>query len=236
MSKNRIWELDAFRGVCIIGMVMIHFVFDLVSLFGLVAWEYNSVFVFVMNWGGILFLLISGTCATLGTHSVRRGLIVFGCGLLVTAVTVGMYLLGIAHPIIIIYFGALHCLGVCMMLWYFFKKLPTWVLGVLGGIMVLLGFWCKTLRVEYPYLIWLGLTTPTFATSDYFPLLPYLGFFLLGAVIGRVLYRDKKTLLPRVNPRAPLIRFCTACGRHSLIIYLVHQPVISLIILLLAKV
>ena len=233
--KNRIWELDAFRGLCVIAMVVIHFVFDLVSLFGLVDWEYGSVFSFIMNWGGIAFLLISGICATLGTRSVRRGLIVFGCGMLVTAVTAGMYLLGMAHPIIIIYFGVLHCLGVCMMLWFFFKKLPTWALGTLGCVMVIAGFWLRTLRVELPYLIWLGLTTPTFATSDYFPLLPNLGFFLLGAVIGRILYRKKQTLLPKLNVRNPMIRFCTACGRHSLIIYLVHQPVLSLVIMLLAK-
>lgn len=235
MSKNRIWELDAFRGLCVIGMVIVHFVFDLVTLFGLVDWAYNSVFTFIMNWGGILFLLISGICATLGTRSVRRGLIVFGCGMLVTAVTAGMYLLGMAHPIIIIYFGVLHCLGVCMMLWCFFKKLPTWALGVLGGILVIAGFWIRDLWVEFPYLIWLGLTTPTFATSDYFPLLPNLGFFLLGAVIGRTLYRRKETLLPKGNVKNPIIRFCTACGRHSLMIYLVHQPVLSLVIMLLAK-
>ena len=60
MSKNRIWELDAFRGLCVIGMVIVHFVFDLVTLFGLVDWAYNSVFTFIMNWGGILFLLMSG--------------------------------------------------------------------------------------------------------------------------------------------------------------------------------
>ena len=234
--KNRIWELDAFRGLCVIGMVIVHFVFDLVSLFGLVDWQYNPVFNFVMNWGGVLFLLISGICATLGTRCVKRGVIVFGCGMLVTAVTAGMYLLGMAHPLIIIYFGVRHCLGVCMVLWYFFKKLPTWALGVLGSIMIITGLLIKPLRVEFPYLIWLGFTTPTFATSDYFPLLPNLGFFLLGAVIGRTLYRKKETLLPKTNVQNPIIRFCTACGKHSLIIYLLHQPVLSLVIMLLAKI
>lgn len=233
--KNRIWEIDALRGLCVVGMVIVHFVFDLVSLFALVQWEYNKLFSFVMNWGGVLFLLISGVSATLGRRSFRRGLIVFGCGLLVTAVTAGMYLLGLAHPIIIIYFGALHCLGICMMLWGLLKKLPTPALAVSGGILAIAGLLIRNVRVESPYLFWLGLTTDTFASSDFFPLLPYLGFFLLGAFLGRTLYREKTTLLPRVDTRNPLIRFCTACGRHSLIIYLLHQPILAVTIMLLAE-
>ena len=233
--KKRIWELDALRGVCVIGMVVVHFVFDLVSLYGLVYWEYNALFSFIMNWGGVLFLLISGVCATLGSHCVRRGLIVFGCGLIVTAVTAGMYLLGIAHPSIIIYFGVLHCLGICMMLWYFLKKLPTWALGILGALLTVTGLLIRNLRVENPYLFWLGLTTETFSTADFFPLLPYLGFFLLGAVLGRTLYRSKTTLLPKISTANPFIRFFTACGRHSLIIYLLHQPALSLLIIILTK-
>ncbi|MBQ7801336.1 MAG: DUF1624 domain-containing protein [Oscillospiraceae bacterium] len=234
--KNRVWELDALRGVCVIGMIVVHFVFDLVSLYGLVRWEYNSLFSFIMNWGGVLFLLISGICATLGSRSVRRGLIVFGCGLIVTAVTAGMYLLGIAHESIIIYFGVLHCLGICMMLWYFLKKLPTWALGLLGAALAITGLLIRDLRVESPYLFWIGLTTETFATADFFPLLPYLGFFLLGAFLGRTLYREKTTLFPKADPGHPIIRLFTACGRHSLIIYLLHQPVLSLIIIVLAKI
>ena len=233
MGKSRIWELDALRGLCIIGMVIIHFVYDLVSLYGLVKWTYTPAFSFVMNWGGVLFLMISGICATLGSRCVRRGLIVFGCGMLVTAVTAGMYLLGMANASVIIYFGVLHCLGVCMLAWYLLRRLPTWALALLGSAMVAAGFLVKTFRVDFPYLIWLGLTTPTFTTSDYFPLLPYLGFFLLGAVLGRTLYRNKQSLLPKANLRNPIIRVLIACGKHSLPIYLLHQPVLSLIILIL---
>lgn len=233
--KQRIWELDALRGLCVAGMVAVHFVFDLVSLFGVVDWEYNTLFTFIMNWGGVLFLLISGICATLGTRSVRRGIIVFACGMLITAVTVGMYLLHMANRIIIIYFGVLHCLGICMMLWYFLKRLSAKVLGILGAVMAAVGLWLKTITVDFPWLIWLGLTTPTFATADYFPLFPYLGFFLLGACIGRTVYRGQKTLLPQVNTQTALIRFFTFCGKHSLIIYLLHQPVLAVVIGIIAQ-
>lgn len=235
MAKGRIWELDALRGACVLGMVIVHFIFDLVELYGLVKWEYPLLFSFMTNWGGVAFLLISGICATLGSRCIRRGLIVLGCGMLVTAVTAGMYLLGMADAGIIIWFGVLHCLGVCMASWHFLQKLPTPALGLLGVAMAAAGFRINTLRADTPYFIWLGLTTPTFSTPDYFPLLPYLGFFLLGTVLGRTIYRSKQSLLPKANVHNPIIRFCTLCGKHSLIIYLAHQPVLSLLIMLFAK-
>lgn len=233
--KKRIWELDALRGLCIIAMVLIHFIYDAVCFFGLFSWQFTPAFRILMNWGGVIFLVISGICATLGTRCVRRGLIVFGCGMLITAVTVGMYLLGFAQHIIIIYFGVLHCLGICMILWHFLKKLPTWALTLLGCAIITLGLWFRSFRVESPWLFWLGLINGIFESADFFPLLPYLGFFLLGTVIGRTLYRRKQTLLPSANTHSPLIRFCTVCGKRSLPIYLLHQPLIALVIWLLGR-
>ena len=90
--KKRIWELDALRGVCILGMVIVHFVYDLVELYALVPMAYPKWFAFIKDWGGVLFLLLSGTCATLGSGHTRRGLVVFACGMVCTLVTVyGLY-------------------------------------------------------------------------------------------------------------------------------------------------
>ena len=227
--KKRIWELDVFRGICILGMVLVHFIYDLVELYGSIDWSYPAVFSFVKDWGGVLFLLLSGVCATLGSRSVRRGLIVFACGLVCTAVTAGMYLLGFAGKYIIIWFGVLHCLGLCMILWAPLKKLPTWALAVLGAVIIAAGFWTNGIRVECTWLFPLGLTYRGFSSSDYFPLLPNLGFFLLGSVIGRTLYRKKETLLPQINAESPVLKFLGFCGRQSLFIYLLHQPVLSLL-------
>ena len=227
--NKRIWELDAFRGICILGMVIVHFIYDLTDLYGIIRWDAPVLFSFVQNWGGLLFLLLSGICATLGSRSVRRGIIVFACGMICTAVTAGMYLLNMADKYIIIYFGVLHCLGLCMILWAAFKKLPAWCMGLLGVAMVILGFWFQTLRVEATWLFPLGLLNRGFASSDYFPLFPNLGYFLLGSVLGRILYRSKQTLLPQVNTQTPILRFLGFCGRQSLLIYLLHQPILSLI-------
>ena len=72
--KQRIWELDALRGLCILGMVAVHFVYDLVELYGLVQWQYPALFSFIKDWGGVLFLVLSGICVTLGRSHIRRGL------------------------------------------------------------------------------------------------------------------------------------------------------------------
>lgn len=229
---KRIWELDALRGICILGMVLVHLVYDLGSL----GFEHSSRLIFfVQHWGGTVFVLISGICVTLGSRHIRRGLLVFGCGMVCTAVTAGMYLLGLAGRGIIIYFGVLHCLGTCMLSWHLLCRCPNWLLGVLAGIFCAAGAYLeRTVLVNFPWLIPIGFLYPGFSSSDYFPLLPNLGYFLFGALLGRTLYRKKATLFPRFNVQAPLVRFLCQCGRQSLSIYLLHQPLIAGIMALAA--
>lgn len=235
--KKRIWELDVLRGVCILGMVVVHLIYDLQTFFSLPFLADSRLFDLIKQWGGVLFLLISGICVTLGSHPVRRGLIVFACGLICSAVTAGMYFLNMADKSIIIYFGVLHCLGVCMLLWPLFKRLPVWALGLLGLGLTVLGLWISgNVVVDFPWLIPLGLVPGDFASSDYFPLLPNLGFFLVGAFLGKTLYRKKETLLPRVNPANPVLAFFTLLGKWSLPVYLLHQPVITGLLYLILEI
>ena len=235
--KKRIWELDVLRGVCILGMVVVHLIYDLQTFFSLPFLADSRLFDLIKQWGGVLFLLISGICVTLGSHPVRRGLIVFACGLLCSAVTAGMYFLNMADKSIIIYFGVLHCLGVCMLLWPLFKRLPVWALGLLGLGLTVLGLWISgNVVVDFPWLIPLGLVPGDFASSDYFPLLSNLGCFLVGAFLGKTLYRKKETLLPRVNPANPVLAFFTRLGKWSLPVYLLHQPVITGLLYLILEI
>lgn len=235
--KKRIWELDVLRGVCILGMVVVHLIYDLQTFFSLPFLADSRLFDLIKQWGGVLFLLISGICVTLGSHPVRRGLIVFACGLICSAVTAGMYFLNMADKSIIIYFGVLHCLGVCMLLWPLFKRLPVWALGLLGLGLTVLGLWISgNVVVDFPWLIPLGLVPGDFASSDYFPLLSNQGFFLVGAFLGKTLYRKKETLLPRVNPANPVLAFFTLLGKWSLPVYLLHQPIITGLLYLILEI
>ncbi len=225
--KQRIWELDALRGLCILGVVIVHGLFDAVELYGLIDWDYPHWYTRVVTWGGLVFLVLSGICVTLGSRCVRRGCIVFLGGMACTLVTWGLYRLGFADKSIIIYFGVLHCLGVCMLLWPVFHKLPWWALAALGVALAVLGRHLDTIHPEHMWLMPLGLYPLSFASADYFPLVFHLGFFLVGAALGKTLYKNKTTLFPKVDPQAQPIRFFRGCGKASLWIYLLHQPVLA---------
>ena len=224
-SKPRIWELDALRGVCILCVIVVHFLFDL-SFFGGLDLTLPAWYVFLQEYGGAIFVVLSGVCVTLGSKSVRRGLIVFSCGMLITAVTYGMYRLGMSGADVVVKFGVLHLLGVCMLVYPAFKKLPPAMLTVLGLVIAITGYAIRGIIVPQHWLFPLGLTYEGFTSSDYFPLFPQLGYFLIGAAIGKTAYREKRTLLPGSFQKTGIARFFCWCGRQSLFIYLLHQPIV----------
>lgn len=231
---DRIWELDAARGFCILAMVVFHLLYDLSSLFSLLSPIHDPVFAFIGNWGGSLFFLISGICATLSHHPIRRGTTVFACGMLVSAVTYGLYRLGFLDKNTVIYFGVLHCLGACMLLWPLFRRFPPLLLAGLGIVILVIGIplegtWMDTGMWLIPF----GILPHGFQTADFFPLLPFFGFFLLGAFVGKTLYKQKITLFPHADPHALPWRILTRVGRWSLPVYLLHQPVITGLVILL---
>lgn len=232
--KKRIWELDVLRGICIIGMLVVHFIYDMQDLFYIELFSNSKLYDLVVEWGGVLFFLISGICVTLGSRPVRRGLIVFGCAMVVSTVTYGLYALNYAGRDMIIYFGVLHCLGVCMLLWPLVRKLPWPVLAAMAGLLIFVGL--SIVSVYLPTGLWLipfGFKSPGFASADYFPLLPYFGFFLTGTVLGRLLYKNKQTLFPKVSEKNVLVRFFSLFGKWSLPIYMLHQPVFTGILFVL---
>ena len=107
------------------------------------------------------------------------------------------------------------------------SKTPLWALASVGIVLAVTGLFLQNVFVSHNYLMPFGLVNREFVSADYFPLLPHLGFFLLGAFMGKTLYRQKQTLLPNVNPDLLPLRFLRLCGKHSLWIYLLHQPILS---------
>ena len=82
-------------------------------------------------------------------------------------------------------------------------------------------------------LAWLGFPSPTFASGDYYPLIPYSFIFFAGVFLGfaskQFVYRHRD-LLNRCS--LPLL---TRLGRHALIVYLLHQPILLLVIAALCQ-
>lgn len=227
--KKRIWELDALRGLCICGMVIVHFFYDLIAFGGMEItfpqWAY-----FVKQYGHVLFVLISGICVTLGRKTVTRGVYVLGAALLISYATLfAENFLQMQN--LRIWFGILHLLGCCMVMYPLFKRLPHWALALIGIVFIAFGFWLEGVRVDVDFLFPLGLRSGrVFTGSDFFPLFPGLGWFLSGAAIGKSAYRKKHSLLPDWSKGFGFFSFC---GRHSLEIYLIHQPVLAGLVILL---
>lgn len=220
-ADNRIAELDAARGIAVVCMVILH-VYAFGEEFG--GWDRDWVPFFraLMDYGGAFFVFLSGVCAVLGSRSVKRGLIVFACGMCLTALTVWLYLSGREPESILIQWGALHCIGMCMMLWPLFRKMPVGLRAAAGAVIAAAGYYLRLqVHVRNPWLFPLGLRTWHFVAFDYFPMLPHLGWFLCGSALGSLIYRDRRPLFPSLEPG--VLAFI---GRHSLAIYMIHEPLL----------
>jgi uncharacterized membrane protein len=233
--SERFWEVDFLRGIAIIMMVIYHIMFDVV-FFHLAYVDLSSIPVLLFLYPiGSMFLLLVGVSLALsysrmeGTLSswqrqrkfIIRGLYIFGGGMLVT---LGTWLyLGQGYVI----FGVLHCIGVSTILAYPLIRRRVYPL-FLGIICVVLGVFLQlTVVVDFPWLLWLGLIPSNFYTVDYFPLLPWFGVILIGIFIGNSLYQNNKRQF-KIKDLSQVLAVRGVCflGRHSLIIYLLHQPII----------
>ena len=226
--------LDELRGLDLISMMLYHGMWDVVFLFGVTQKWYTGRPGFVWQqsicW---VFILLSGFCLPLGHHPFRRGAVVFGAGALVTAVTL-LFL-----PEDVVWFGVLTLLGSSMLLTAALDPLLRRVPPAVGVAVSALLFWgtYPTMngfwnlpggRLALPqalYASWptayLGFMPKSFFSTDYFPLLPWLFLFWAGYFLHHLVGRRR--LAPLRRSVCPPLGWM---GRHSLVLYLLHQPVI----------
>lgn len=235
MNQKRIWEIDALRGFLILCVIISHTLYYSANILGL--FRIPPLIRYVMQYGGALFVILSGLSSTLGSNGFRRGLFVFAGGMVLTAGSYAGVLLGWLGDDMIIHFGVLHLLGFAMMLSPLLKKLPSWLLCVFGLAVVVVGYWLEAqpALVETRLLFPIGLRFPGFTSGDYFPMAPHLGWFCLGIVLGRLLYREKKTRFPGVSDANSFVRFFCFCGRNSLYIFIIHLPIVGLLMMLISS-
>jgi uncharacterized membrane protein len=79
----------------------------------------------------------------------------------------------------------------------------------------------KGVAIHFDWLAPFGIISDSFSSFDYFPLLPWFGVFLGGAALGKWLYKERKSLIKKTMPGGPF----NLAGRHTLLIYIVHQPI-----------
>jgi uncharacterized membrane protein len=243
-SSERFWEIDTLRGIAILMMITYHFIFDL-NYFRFTSTNLNSLPVLLFLYPvSTSFLLLVGISLTLSYSRVKhtltknqlkvkyfkRGSSIFGLGLLITLVT-WVY----PHNGFII-FGVLHCIGLSILLAYPFirARLSALLIGLLCiGIGVVLRI---SVTVNFPWLLWLGFVPTQFYTLDYFPLLPWFGVVLIGIFLGNSLYQNNtRSFRLKNHSRFIIARLLCFLGRHSLIIYLLHQLIIVGILYLFSR-
>lgn len=231
--RPRLWEIDALRGLAVVAMIFFHFMWDLWFMqltnqdipgpsWQAFARSIGGTFTFLL---GLSLVLSAANLRRKGLTPLlpllKRGLVVFGCGMLVT---IGTYFF---VPNEFVRFGILHHAGAAIMLGALLLPLPVWVMLPAGAALAGLGFFLNTQTVDFPWLIPLGLTQRGVGMVDYYPLLPWFGIALLGMGAGKLLYADgqRQFHLPDLSANRPLavLRWL---GRNSLAVYLVHQPVL----------
>jgi len=222
-NKQRIELMDAARGLALCLMVVHHFLYDLCAFCGVPwVWFSNPVFNTLHYFFAGLFILLSGISSNFSRSNTKRGLKALGIALVITLVTTIIDL-----PII---FGVLHLLGTCMLLygltqrfWEGVNRRVPWLVPLLCVVCIVATAPLADGRLtETPHLWIFGLITADFFSSDYFPLLPWTFVFLLGTWAGRYVREGR---LPKwfYETKVP---FFPAVGRRSLLIYVVHQPVL----------
>jgi uncharacterized membrane protein len=216
MKRERVWEIDLLRVGAIFLMMVFHFVYDLNEYLG-VEVDYSRGFWFWIGKASALtFIFLSGISSGFSRKGVcRRGLLVLGVGLGITAVT--YFSLGDIY----IRYGILHFLGTSMLLFPLLKKLDLWVLAVLSAVIAWLAGPISNCYIRTGLLLPLGIKYRGFQSADYYPLFPYLAVFILGVIAFKVYYYKRQSLF---NFRLEN-RIITVLSKNSLLIYVIHQPI-----------
>lgn len=232
-SSERYSLIDAIRAVAIINMIAYHLCYDIFCVFGVWNDFYKAVpFIIWERFICCTFIIVSGMSINFSSHGYRRGIIVNLCGFLITIVTV------LIMPDQAIWFGVLNLLGCAMLITFALRRELSRIKPIIGALiffilfMLLYGvpngyigfFGFPLIRLpdalyQFRWLAFLGFPSKDFLSSDYFPILPWIFLYLFGFELWRLIAEKGHDRFFRV--RVPVLDFI---GRHSLMIYLIHQP------------
>ena len=238
----RFWEIDFLRGCAVITMVIYHLLYNLYAFGSLNINLYQGFWHYFQVATASTFLALAGVSLTLSynrtlqqgkqprfTKYLKRGLRILGWGMVITVFT--YFTLGDWY----VRFGVLHCIGVSTILGYFFLALPNDIFTLVVSLLCLaVGHILSSHTFPFSFLLFLGFMPHHFHTIDYFPLFPWWGVVLLGIFLGKQLYPGYRRAfsLPDWSQVLP-VQVVSFLGRHSLTIYLLHQPIIIVVLYLL---
>ena len=223
-TTARIYGIDALRGFALCLMIGYHFAFDL-RFYGVTAADFEH----DPFWLGFRAIIVSLFMGLVGVslvladragaspaHFWRRVAIIAACAL---AVSAGSW---IAFPRSFIYFGILHCIALASVLGWPLVRLPL-IAFIVGCAVIVAGLTLSHPAFDIPVLSAVGFVTHKPVTEDYVPLAPWTGIVFIGIALGNLLARQSfRAVAPLAAAPAPL----RWLGRHSLAVYMIHQPIL----------
>ncbi len=228
MMNSRIELLDFARGIALIAMTIFHFGFDLELLgvkdAGFISqphWKYfaraiASSFLFLAGFS----LYLSHGKGILWTSWKPRMVKIVAAALLITIATY------FATPDQYIFFGILHAIAFASVARLIFLRIPWPVIVVIAIGVFAMRYYGRTALLDAPYWYWTGLSAANPNSSDYVPVFPWFSAPLLGIAIAKICNQMRwfEALAKPQLDQAPA-RALKFIGRHSLVYYLLHQPI-----------
>ncbi len=231
-SRPRIFVLDIARVAALLAMAVFHFVFDL-EIFGYVDpgttgagfWRGLAIasagsFVFLAGVG----LWLSHANGIRWTAFSKRLAIILAAAALVSVATY------IAFPDAFVFFGILHSIALCSVLGLAALRLPIVVILLVTVAVFFAPDFVSSPAFNAPWLWWTGLQTIPLSTVDYEPIFPWFAAFLAGLAAAKLAshlgYWEKLS----TTKTSRTMRVFGFFGRHTLVVYLVHQPILISIV------
>lgn len=240
LRAGRAYWLDLWRGLAVVAMIIYHACYDLVVLFGLEGdWFWSRPLFLFQQSIGLSFSILAGMGMAISRHSLKHGTQIFALAWGLTLVT------RLAMPDQAIYFGVLHMLGASLMLLSLAKpalKACPQGWGLFASFVLFLAFWplggqglAAPLVRGTEELGWLGVLAGNppvgFTSSDYYPLLPWIGAVAFGFFLQKGF-----PMSPQVGEnRQGLEKGLLWAGQHALPIYFLHQPLLILLLFPLSR-
>ncbi|MDL2311189.1 DUF1624 domain-containing protein [Peptostreptococcaceae bacterium OttesenSCG-928-C18] len=235
--KKRYNIIDLIRGFAIINMILYHLFYDLVYIFGESYDFFPSTFSSI--WQNLIvttFIVTSGIAYNFGKKNSRKFIYLLICATILSVYTI------IFMKEEFIAFGVIHFFAfatlILILIDNFLKHINSYIGFILSMFLFVstrfitdgyIGFLDMNYKLpsklyDLKFLFWLGFPSKDFVSADYFPLIPWIFLFIAGFYIGRIFLSKK----PRLKAKSKNI-ICFV-GRHSLLIYMLHQPIIYLIL------
>ncbi len=226
-QPNRINAFDVLRGITVISMVLFHASYDLVYIYGVdLAWFINPIIQDIwrcsISW---TFLFLAGWMCGFSRSNFRRGMKYALVALIVFIAT------SIARVDIPINYGIIYCMAASTLVLHLLCQTKIRIDPAFGLMLCLLAFAAtySIPKCTYPieHLAWLGFPSDTFASGDYYPLIPFAFMYAAGFFAMKLL--EQKGISYERTPFTLACKPIEFLGQHSLEIYVAHQPLIILL-------